>query len=51
VTDTAETAAPPARGVDVAGVPELPGQALAVAIALPANFVGNRLWTFGSDER
>ena len=37
--------------VDVAGLAELPGQALAVAIAMPANFVGNRLWTFGSDER
>jgi putative flippase GtrA len=37
--------------VDVAGLPELPGQALAVAIAMPANLLGNRLWTFGSDER
>ena len=32
--------------VDVAGLTELPGQALAVAIAMPANFVGNKLWTF-----
>jgi dolichol-phosphate mannosyltransferase len=32
--------------VDVAGLAELPGQALAVAIAMPANFVGNKLWTF-----
>ena len=32
--------------VDVAGLAELPGQALAVAIAMPVNFVGNKLWTF-----
>jgi len=32
--------------VDVAGLPELSGQAVAVAIAMPANFVGNKLWTF-----
>jgi dolichol-phosphate mannosyltransferase len=37
--------------VDVAGLAEFPSQALAVAIVMPANFVGNRLWTFGSDER
>jgi len=33
--------------VDVAGAPELPSQALAVALAMPFNFVGNKLWTFG----
>lgn len=27
-------------------VPELPAQAIAVAVAMPFNFVGNRLWTF-----
>ena len=32
--------------VDVVGLPELAGQALAVAIAMPANFLGNRMWTF-----
>jgi len=32
--------------VDVAGLAALPGQALAVAIAMPANFLGNKLWTF-----
>ncbi len=37
--------------VDVAGLPELPGQALAVAIAMPANFVGNKLWTFAALSR
>ncbi len=26
---------------------ELPAQAIAVAIAMPVNFVGNKLWTFG----
>ena len=29
-------------------MPELPAQALAVALATPVNFVGNKLWTFGS---
>jgi putative flippase GtrA len=28
------------------GVPELASQAIAVAIAMPFNFVGNKLWTF-----
>ena len=31
-----------------ASVPELPAQALAVAIAMPFNFIGNKLWTFDS---
>ena len=30
-------------GVEVS---ELPAQALAVAVAMPVNFVGNKLWTF-----
>jgi len=33
--------------VSAAGLAELPAQALAVAAAMPANFVGNKLWTFG----
>ena len=37
--------------VDVAGAPELPSQALAVAGAMPFNFLGNKLWTFGIDRR
>lgn len=41
--------------VDVAGLAGLPSQALAVAVAMPVNFVGNKLWTFsasiGSDGR
>ena len=27
-------------------LPELPAQALAVALTLPVNFIGNKLWTF-----
>jgi dolichol-phosphate mannosyltransferase len=33
--------------VSVAGASELPSQAVAVAAAMPLNFVGNKLWTFG----
>ncbi len=32
--------------VDAAGVQALPAQALAVAVAMPCNFIGNKLWTF-----
>jgi putative flippase GtrA len=28
------------------GMAELPSQALAVAIAMPFNFIGNKIWTF-----
>ena len=31
-------------GVEVA---ELPAQAIAVAVAMPVNFIANKLWTFG----
>jgi len=34
--------------VDVMAAPELPSQAIAVALAMPVNFIGNKLWTFGS---
>ena len=37
--------------VDVAGAPELPSQALSVAAAMPFNFIGNKLWTFGEEGR
>jgi putative flippase GtrA len=29
-----------------AGMDQLPAQAIAVAAAMPFNFLGNRLWTF-----
>ncbi|HSF01985.1 MAG TPA: GtrA family protein [Solirubrobacterales bacterium] len=37
--------------VDVAGAPEVPSQAISVAAAMPFNFIGNKLWTFGADGR
>jgi putative flippase GtrA len=33
--------------VSVAGVPEVPAQAVAIAMAMPLNFVGNKMWSFG----
>jgi putative flippase GtrA len=35
--------------VDLANAPAVASQAIAVAIAMPVNFIGNKLWTFGSD--
>src|SRR5919106_1247330 len=32
--------------VDGFGAAELPSQAAAVAVAMPVNFIGNKLWTF-----
>ncbi|MDQ3102340.1 MAG: GtrA family protein [Actinomycetota bacterium] len=32
--------------VEGAGLSELPSQAIAVALATPVNFIGNKLWTF-----
>ena len=32
--------------VSAAELPELPAQAVAVALAMPVNFIGNKLWTF-----
>jgi len=32
--------------VDVLSVSQLPAQAIAVAVAMPVNFAGNKLWTF-----
>jgi putative flippase GtrA len=33
--------------VDGLDLSELPSQAIAVAVATPVNFIGNKLWTFG----
>jgi putative flippase GtrA len=32
--------------IQVGEMPELPSQAIAVAFAMPFNFIGNKLWTF-----
>ena len=32
--------------VTVAGLPEVPAQAIAIVCATPLNFLGNRLWSF-----
>lgn len=37
--------------VDVLELPEVASQAIAVAIVMPINFVGNRLWTFRPSAR
>ena len=37
--------------VDVVSAPVLASQAIAVAVAMPFNFVGNKLWTFGAARR
>src|SRR5436190_8899539 len=34
--------------VDLANAPTVASQAIAVAIAMPVNFIGNKLWTFGN---
>ena len=36
--------------VDVVSAPVVPSQAIAVAVAMPFNFIGNKLWTFGRDS-
>jgi putative flippase GtrA len=33
--------------VAAAGLAEVPSQAIAVALSMPVNFLGNKLWTFG----
>jgi dolichol-phosphate mannosyltransferase len=35
---------------DVANAPVVASQAIAVAVAMPFNFIGNKLWTFGPDS-
>jgi len=32
--------------VSVAGMPEVPAQAIAIASATPLNFIGNKMWSF-----
>jgi dolichol-phosphate mannosyltransferase len=32
--------------VDVLGAPDIPSQAIAIGVAVPVNFIGNKLWTF-----
>jgi dolichol-phosphate mannosyltransferase len=31
---------------DVVGMGDIPAQAISVAVAMPVNFIGNKLWTF-----
>ena len=33
--------------VSVAGVPEIPAQAISIVAATPLNFIGNKMWSFG----
>jgi putative flippase GtrA len=33
--------------VDSAGVAKVPAQAISIALAMPLNFLGNKLWSFG----
>jgi putative flippase GtrA len=35
--------------VEAAGLAKVPAQALAVAAAMPFNFIGNKLWSFRSE--
>lgn len=37
--------------VTVVGVAEIPAQAVAIAVATPLNFVGNKMWSFGPGGR
>ena len=32
--------------VSVAGLPEMPAQAISIVAATPLNFVGNKMWSF-----
>ena len=32
--------------MSVAGVPEVPAQAIAIVSATPLNFIGNKMWSF-----
>jgi putative flippase GtrA len=32
--------------VSVAGLPEVAAQAIAIVVATPLNFIGNKMWSF-----
>jgi putative flippase GtrA len=32
--------------VSVAELPELPAQAISIVLAMPLNFIGNKMWSF-----
>ncbi|NLT05319.1 MAG: GtrA family protein [Solirubrobacterales bacterium] len=36
--------------VNGAGMPEIPAQAISIVVATPLNFVGNKIWSFGSGD-
>ena len=36
--------------VDLANAPTVASQAIAIAVAMPFNFIGNKLWTFGGER-
>ena len=36
--------------VEVVSLPKVPAQALAVALSMPLNFLGNKLWSFRSER-
>ena len=38
-------------GVRVLGLPKVAAQAVAIVVATPVNFVGNKVWTFGVGRR
>lgn len=37
--------------VNGAHLPEIPAQAISIAVAMPLNFVGNKIWSFGPGGR
>jgi putative flippase GtrA len=36
--------------VSAAGMAEIPAQAISIVVATPLNFVGNKIWSFGSGD-
>ncbi len=37
--------------VSAAGMPEIAAQAISIAAAMPLNFIGNKMWSFGTASR